>query len=487
MRRDKQHKLRRVLHTASACVCLWVVIGTPEAAEAQLDPRFDVGLTEPESSAGFESYAALSSAARGANQVSKPVSGSLGVYLTSDFWWWAETSKMTPQYSGGDVEMSVWPIAGTRWGLEGGAFLSGHLNGCLMCAGEQSAGSPGLWQASQWLRLRSGFLNIVQMADYQRSAEFDDTYWRAERNVSSFGLGMELPFALRYEDKYGVRVDFAKFSVFGRQLLGLEDASVLETLEFDIGMTMLEVGVEHTYSSFVGRFVSVDANIFEAPASGGADAVAGPISVRFALADMQGISFDDGRHTFGLSGGFRLIRPASLLASEGLVTDDGEPAGIQPELMVSFANHDGLGSPRASSRLWRAFDEFTYRIGAGTFYRIGPSGLAVDEGWKLQLGVATPIDERWSLEAKAVGVTATRTMVEDVPTVDVDGPGTGFLMGRAELGLSRQLGERLMLSAGLWGERSDRYDPSPTGLFSAAPGQVRFRLGATASLTGRLY
>ncbi len=468
---------------AAASLCAMVVMLASASAQAQSPPVPGVGLTDHQASAGLEGFAAASAASSGSNDsMGNGVTGALGVQVASDFWAWAKTSQLSLGELG---QWSLWPIFGTRWGVEGGLSASGHLRGCLACDGQMASSLPNLIQGEQWVRLQSGFLDLLEQADYQRAADFDDAYWRPERHLSSLGWGFEIPFGIRYDSGDGTRAEFGQLLVFGRELINGPGSSMWDNLDFNYELTPFRVRVAHSYSSFVGRFLAFDGAVFATPSlHGRTDNVQSPSAGSVWLAEMEGISFDDGRHSFGLSLGMRLLFPATLDSSSFSDTTVAFPGA----LTLSFSNHEGLPRlARARQRIWRVFDALTYRIAAGTFARTGPSGFAADDGWKLQLSAALPLSQRWSLEAKTVGVTATRTAVEPAALDTIPGLGHHFLMGRAQLDVSRQLGDRLVLSMQAWGEHSDRFDPGLTGTGTVEPGKMVTRVGAVASLTAKAF
>lgn len=473
----------RSLGLAAGCATLLSVMMVSMSAHAQNLAPYDVNLTDSQASAGVDLFAAASAAGIGSNDpAGDPLAGALGVQVAADFWAWTKTSQVTA--GDGGSRLSLWPIFGTRWGIEGGLSLSGHLRGCAACGGHMANSLPSLVQGQQWARLRTGFLDILEGASYQRAAEFDDAYWRPERHLSSMGWGFEIPFGLRYDSDAGVHFALFQFKAFGRELFNGPGSSVWGNLDFHFGSAPIRVRVAHTYSSFVGRFMAFDGSLFATPSfQGRTDNVVKPFEGSVWLADMKGITFDDGRHSFGLSLGMHLLLPATLESSDAIVL-----GAFPGALTLSFTNHEGMPRlARARRHIWRVFDALTYRVAAGTFARLGPSGFATDTGWKLHLSAALPINQQWSMQAKAVGITATRDAVEPAVVGAIPGLDHHFLMGRAELDVSRQLGDRLVLTMQAWAEHSDRFDPGLTGIDAAAPGQMVSRLGAVASLTAKAF
>ena len=477
----------QLLRGTLALACVTLVLGASPDASAQLAPDFDLKRDETSSSDGFELYAGVSSAGRGGNELSgEPITGALGATLVTEFWSWGETAKVSKDIGDREAEFSFWPLFGIKWGVEAGAVVNGHLLGCLSCGGSELAPEPSRWQMSQWMRVHSGIFNIIQTVDHQPSAEFSDTYWRAERGVTAVGFGVEYPFMMRYEDQKGLRVDLQKMRMYGRKGWGTE---FIDDLEIDVGATVVEVVQQHKYSAFVGKFIDVNFALYAPPASQDNTAqLARPMDVQFAFADMRGITFDEGKNTFGLYGGIRIIRPASLSAFD-LQTAEDQWMPLEGELLVRFASRDaGRNESPAKKLVWRALDKVSYHVEAGTFHRIGPTGFGVDEGWKLQLNGSVPLGYDWSLRGEAVGVTARRIMAAPgVQTANVAGVETRFLLGRAEIGALYEFSKNFLLDLELWGERSDRFDPRPEGFSETAPGTVRFRMGTVASLTAKVF
>jgi hypothetical protein len=477
--------------TATAAVIAAVVALIGADVHAQTTHSYKLVRDETDTGAGFEAYAGATSAVRGASQSTGEAStGAIGGYAMTEFWAWADTASVQMEQTD-NWELSMWPLYGMRWGVRGGAWASGHLVTCFSCSPQQrEASRPGAWQAAETLELHSGIINLLHSAGYQRSVQFDDAYWRSRRNLATVGFGVEVPFVIRIETPQGGKGDVMVLEAFGREVIDTTRETEYANIEGEFTAYFLDIEVPHEHSSFHGRLMGADVDLYARPREvADRGDIANPSDARIFVADLRGITFDEGRNTFGLYVGARQTSPAHLRNPELEPGETDRFAPLMPDLAVHFASHQARGGAFAHARDGRLARDLKYHASVGTFARVGPSGFGVDRGWKLELDAAIPLDRRWVLRGEAVGVTAHRAysgrLPDDLPRLPEHG--TRFLLGRAELGSAHSITDTLVFDMSIWGERSDRFDPGPSGFATSQPGGLQFRFGASAALITNVF
>jgi hypothetical protein len=458
---------------------------------AQTAASYKLTRDDTDTGVGFDLYAGATSAARAASETAGERStGALGAYASSEFWAWADTASIEFEEAS-DWKVSVWPIYGTRWGVRGGAHASAHLVSCFSCTpAERAASRPGAWQASETLELHSGIINLLHAAGYQRSVQFADNYWRSRRNLATVGFGIEIPFVVRFDFPNGAQVNVQAFEVFGREVIDTTLETEYRNLEVEFSAYFVDILIPHEYSSFHGRLMGADVETFARPRGvADRDDISSPTDARIFVADLRGITFDQGRNTFGLYAGFRQTYPAHVQNPNLPVGESDRPGPVLPDLALHFASHQAREGAQAHLGRGRLARDLKYHASVGTFARVGPSGFGVDRGWKLELDGAVPLDRGWVLRAQAVGVTAWRAYSGRLPEAleGVPRPGTRFLLGRAEVGAAHRFTDHLVLDMTLWVERSDRFRPDTLAGTTSEQTEITSQIGVSAALTTKIF
>jgi hypothetical protein len=392
------------------------------------------------------------------------------------------------------------PANDPRRGVVANVDLAGFAGARVGENGAAASGGRVLWRADESLRLALGVVSLTQRYSHERPVRFGDRDWRAYSDLHAVGGGFALDGMFGIEP-YGVRLNSFDLNVDvlyeGQRHVSTTASLATAFVEYAGALERGRPGIQRPLRVAVIDLTGA-ASWTPVTLPTGLPGQRESLDFHIDLVDIHGISFTGSSWTHGFAVGFSMIMPLHERDDQPpapTVTDPEMPAGnaqnapnapesLRPILWLDTIYHASrasfvpswlIGGVASGERGAGA------ALGAGTFHRIDPTGLASDFGAQLQAEAAYPLTSGVWGSASVAGIAANRVLVSDLPAPPGFRPaGTRLWMGRAEVNLDTELSEHLGMRLGAWIERSDRSDPIELG--ESDPTAVRTAGGVSLGL-----